>query len=144
MNKCRLCNNNTKEVINLGASPPANNFINSRADEYQAFPLIVDFCESCYCIQLRDCLNHYDLYKNYTYSTPHSRSLTNQYKNILSIIKEKFKSTRELFCFEIGSNNGELLYFLKNEFKEILGLDPAENIVKLTTKKGIKLCVNIF
>lgn len=144
MNKCRLCANNTKEVIDLGASPPANNFINSEDDEYQAFPLIVDFCESCYCIQLRDCLNHHELYKSYTYATPQSSSLTNQYENILSIIKEKFKSTKELFCFEIGSNNGDLLYFLENEFQKVLGLDPAENIVKLATKKGVNTICEFF
>ena len=144
MNNCRLCNSVTQEVIDLGVSPPANNFINAKGDKFKAYPLIVDFCDSCYCIQLRDCLDHHELYKNYTYSTPSSSSLTNQYQNILSIIKDKYNSTKDLFCFEIGSNNGELLYFLKNEFREVLGLDPAENIVKLAEKKGINTICEFF
>ena len=87
-------------------------------DEYQAFPLIVDFCESCYCIQLRDCLNHHELYKSYTYATPQSSSLTNQYENILNIVNQDLWSQKELFYFALGRNDGDLLYFLENDFQK--------------------------
>jgi len=73
---CRVCSSNTKEVINLGSSSPANNFVTSKLETSSFFPLVVDFCNDCFCVQLRLCLDEEILYRDYTYMTPNVDSLT--------------------------------------------------------------------
>ena len=58
---CRVCNNQTREVIDLGVSPVANNFVTSVEDNFKRHPLVVDFCDTCSCLQLRECLNEDEL-----------------------------------------------------------------------------------
>ena len=122
---CSICQSHTKEIIDLGESPPANNFIDNKNEKVISYPLIIDFCEVCFCIQLRDCLTKNELYSYYTYSTPNIESLERHYENLLSKIKQLGFALDEQYCIEIGSNNGNLLKFLKPHFKEVLGVDPS-------------------
>ena len=50
---CRICQSEVKEVINLGSSSPANNFVEKESDTSTFYPLIVDHCADCFSIQLR-------------------------------------------------------------------------------------------
>ena len=87
---CSICKaKSLYEVINLGSSPPANNFC-SKNDAYKSYPLQVDFCGNCKNIQLKHCLDKEDLYSNYTYSTPNKISY-NHYKRFC---KDKLFSNR--------------------------------------------------
>ena len=141
---CSICQSHTKEIIDLGESPPANNFIDNKNEKVISYPLIIDFCEVCFCIQLRDCLTKNELYSYYTYSTPNIESLERHYENLLSKIKQLGFALDEQYCIEIGSNNGNLLKFLKPHFKEVLGVDPAQNIAKLAIKKGVNTIIDFF
>ncbi|MDA9750713.1 class I SAM-dependent methyltransferase [Gammaproteobacteria bacterium] len=135
---CSICEaKSLYEVIDLGSSPPANNFSDSRHDAYKSYPLKVEFCGNCKNIQLKHCLDKEDLYSNYTYSTPNARSLTDHYKKILQKINSFSIAGEDKKCLEVGSNNGNLLLFLKTHFYKVIGIDPATNIVKQAEKKGI-------
>ena len=135
---CSICKaKSLYEVINLGSSPPANNFSDSKNDAYKSYPLQVDFCGNCKNIQLKHCLDKEDLYSNYTYSTPNAKSLTDHYKKILQKINSFSKTGEDKKCLEVGSNNGNLLLFLKKHFSKVIGIDPARNIVKQAEKNGI-------
>jgi len=143
---CRICNNkNLKEIINLGETTPANNFISSDSlNIYEKYPLILDFCNKCFCLQLRHILDVDVLYKDYSYITPKSESLSTQYQNILNYLKKNFSSLENMNVLEVGSNNGELLNFLKEHVGAVLGVDPAENIVSIAKEKGIDSVCNFF
>ena len=137
---CRLCKSNIREIIYLCDSPPANNFDETFAESSTnlAFPLILDFCDSCSNIQLRHCLGEELLYSDYSYITPQSDSLTKHYQNILSYVEQKMNNISSADVVELGSNSGELLKFLKPKFLSVLGVDPAENIAKLANDSGIE------
>lgn len=142
---CSICmNSEIEEIVNLGDSPPANNFVDSPDDRVKTYPLVVDFCEVCYCIQLRHCLSESELYSHYTYSTPKARSLEDHYKNILRKMEDIKCVGKNNQCIEIGSNNGNLLKFLSPYFEKVLGVDPAENIAKIAIDKGIETMVDFF
>lgn len=142
---CSICkNSNISEVVNLGDSPPANNFVSSKDEIVKMYPLIIDFCENCCCIQLRHCLSKEELYSHYTYSTPDASSLQNHYKNILNKLKDLNSTGKRNQCIEIGSNNGNLLKFLSPHFKKVLGVDPAKNIAKIANDQGIETIVDFF
>ncbi len=142
---CSICSNSEiTEIVNLGDSPPANNFVNSQNELVEMYPLIVDFCEVCCCIQLRHCLSESELYSHYTYSTPNARSLEDHYENILKKMDALNCVGKNNQCIEIGSNNGNLLKFLSPNFKTVLGVDPAENIAKIANDQGIETMVEFF
>ena len=142
--KCSICNEKIKEIIDLGNSPPANNFINNINEKVSSYPLIIDFCSNCYCIQLRDCLSKDELYSYYTYSTPKIESLERHYNTILAKLNELGFAKHDQSCIEIGSNNGNLLQFLKPYFKDVLGVDPAKNITQIAIKNGINTITDFF
>jgi len=141
---CRLCGANTNEIINLGTSPVANNFIKNRNENFNEYNLIISYCLKCHNIQLNDILSPNKLYLNYTYLTPDVNLLSKHYDRVTNfLLKNKYidSSTKVL---EVGSNTG---FFLKNinaYVKHILGIDPAKNIAKLANKNNIPTIADFF
>ena len=142
--KCSICNSSVEQIIDLGLCPPANNFIENKGQVVQSYPLIVDFCKQCFCIQLRHCLSKKELYSYYTYSTPKIASLDSHYSDLLIKLKKLGFATQEQSCIEIGSNNGNLLKFLEPHFNEVLGVDPAKNIAQIAINNGINTIIDFF
>ncbi len=143
-NTCRLCGYRTREIINLGSSPPANNFLDTETTNIDSFPLVLDFCDNCGGLQLRDCLDKEQLYSNYTYLTPDATSLTLHYENILEILLNNSFISPATDCLEIGSNNGRFLQFLKPHVKSVLGIDPARNVADFAKELGVETIVDFF
>jgi len=142
--KCSTCNSSVEEVVNIGDSPPANNFINNIDEQAKSYPLIVDYCKECYGIQLRHCLEMNELYANYSYMTPNAKSLNDQYKKIISYLKEAKILNLHMQCLEIGSNTGRFLKELLPEVKKVLGVEPAENIAEIASNNGINTICKFF
>jgi novobiocin biosynthesis protein NovU/D-mycarose 3-C-methyltransferase len=132
------------EILNLGAMPPANSLLNSPNEIQEEFPLTLDYCKSCHNLQLRDCLDQINLYKNYLYVTPDSSSLKNHYKYLYDYLNSRKFLTDDSFVFEVGSNIGYFLSFIKSKVKKVLGMDPAENICKMAEDLGIETVCNFF
>lgn len=142
--KCSICEGSLEEIVDLGECPPANNFVEKKNQDAKSYPLIVDFCKQCYCIQLRHCLSKNELYSFYTYSTPKIDSLEKHYENLLSKLRELNFANKKQSCIEIGSNNGNLLKFLKPHFNKVLGVDPASNIANIAIEKGVETIIDFF
>ena len=142
--KCRLCNSVNREIINLGNSPPANNFISKVQTTVDSFPLIVDFCDQCSGFQLRHCLDKEQLYSHYSYLTPDTASLNDHYENIVDYLTANNYLSKDMDCLEIGSNNGRFLKFLEPYVKSVLGVDPAENVASIAASLGIETIVDFF
>jgi novobiocin biosynthesis protein NovU/D-mycarose 3-C-methyltransferase len=141
---CRLCGEKNREIINLGDSPPANNFLDSQISHIDSFPLILDFCDTCGGFQLRDCLDKEHLYSNYTYLTPDTNSLTEHYKKTVDFLIKNSYIGPSTDCLEIGSNNGRFLHFLKPYVSTVLGVDPAKNVAAYAKELGIETVVDFF
>lgn len=142
--KCSACGSPVEEIINVGKSPPANNFINNLGEMATSYPLIVDYCKNCHGIQLRHCLEMDELFANYSYMTPDAKSLNNQYKKIIRYLKESKILNSEMQCLEIGSNTGRFLQALLPEVNAVLGVEPAENIVDIAKENGINTICKFF
>ena len=64
---CRICNSKTIEIFDLGSMPPANSLTDSLNQKNVSYPLVLDYCNECSNLQLRDCLDSNSLYKFYYY-----------------------------------------------------------------------------
>lgn len=142
--RCRICSSDVSTFLNLGSMPPANSLMDNLNETPEEFPLILDYCHSCHNLQLRDCLDQIELYKNYLYVTPDSNMLKTHYKYLYDYLSEHNFLTNDSFVFEVGSNIGYFLSFIRNKVKKVLGIDPAENICKMAEKQGIETVCDFF
>lgn len=142
--ECRICSKDTTEILNLGNTPPANSLLDTSTTSQEEFPLILEYCQRCHNLQLRDCLDATDLYKNYLYVTPDSSMLKSHYKYLCDYLHSSKYITKESFVVEVGSNIGYFLSFIEGSVSKVLGIDPAENICKMAEKNGIQTICDFF
>lgn len=141
---CRICESPTKDVLDLGVSPPANSFKRSPDEQQETFPLVLDWCQNCDNVQLRDTLDSAELYRNYLYVTPDSTMLTAHYEFLHDYLVANGLLQPESFVVEIGSNAGHFLKRLGATAKRILGVDPATRIAAIANEAGVPTIADFF
>ena len=145
--QCRLCKNfDLSSVLKLQSTPPANEFITKDQlnIDQNIFPLELYFCNSCNHIQLLDVVNPSILFEDYVYVSGTSPVFVNHFKEYANNIIERFNPDKNFLVIDIGSNDGTLLKFFKNNKFQFLGIDPAKNISSNATKNGIETITNFF
>lgn len=146
MSNCLACaGSNLVNYINLGEHPNANSFtIEFNKDLPRTF-LMVDFCKDCSHSQLRHSLSSQELFEDYLYVSGTSKTLDKHFSDYVDYALDrlafKLPSPRVL---EIASNDGSLLSKFKNRGCEVVGVDPAANLLPLAQKKGIDTIVDYF
>ena len=130
--KCRLCNDyNLKVFLKLNPTPPANHFVSNPIVQ-EVIPLDVCICENCKHIQLIQIVDPCYQYSNYFYVSSTSSSMSNHLKNnVLDFTNILNISKTDDYILEIGANDGVCIkHLLDNNFKNVIGIDPATNINK--------------
>ncbi len=137
---CRLCNDtNVRCVFQLESTPPANAFVKKEdiTKPQSIYPLKMYFCEKCFHLQLLDILDPHELFENYVYVSGTSPLFVKHFERYAEFIIKNYLD-KSSFVVDIGSNDGTLLEFFKKNGHSVLGIDPAKNIAKNATEKGIE------
>lgn len=145
--RCRLCESKKLiSVFELVSTPPANAFIskNKLNQVQESFPLEVFQCEVCSHVQLLVVVNPDMLFSNYVYVSGTSPVFVKHFKDYAEDVIRKFNLNTDDFVLDIGSNDGTLLKFFKNNGMRILGVDPASKIAHKASKSGIETIPNFF
>lgn len=144
---CRLCgSHDLVEVFSFGTTPMANAYLtkkNLKTRELHA-PLVVNACKTCKLIQLRDVVNPEVLFSNYLYVSGTSPVFVAHFADYAKTVSERFYLTKDSLVIDVGSNDGVLLSHFKKLGMQILGIDPAENIARDATKRGLTTLVRFF
>lgn len=144
INKCLLCNEDLTEVLSLGNTPLANEFLDC-IDNQDMFPLNLMRCQVCNHVQLDTLVDQDRLYKNYVYVSGTNTTNVAHFQEYAKEIINKFfiPGVKNDFIIDIGSNDGT---FLKNFVNKVqcLGVDPAENLAKTTLSHGIETIPQFF
>lgn len=141
--KCLGCNSSKCHFLfSLGEMPPVNAFRNFDVAE-ENFPLNLFFCESCGLVQLGDIVPPERLFSNYLHLSSGSIGNIRHLKNV-SMLLDNLGLVRDKKILEIGSNDGSLLELLKRAGAEVLGVDPAENLVKNIKSREVDSIVGFF
>ena len=129
-----------KRIISLSPTPPANAFLNKNELKKKEpfFPLQVNFCQSCGQLQLTHVVSPELLFRKYVYVSSTSPVFVAHFEEYAKDLIKRFKLNKKSFAIDIGSNDGILLKPLKKVGINVLGVDPAKEIAKKTTKAGIK------
>ncbi len=138
---CRSCGNtNLKRFISLGYQPLANNLLNKKKDEYELYPLEVNYCNKCHNCQLSVSVDPKKMFANYLYTSSTSKTFRDHFMNAAKkYMKELKLIPKKSYIIDIGSNDGVALKPFKDlKFKKILGIEPAKNLAKIANKNKIE------
>ncbi len=144
---CRLCGiTDLVEVLSFGETPLANAYVSSAdLNKSEIFaPLVVNMCNACKLVQLRDVVDPEVLFSNYLYVSGTSPVFVAHFADYAKTVAERFGLTGDSLVVDVGSNDGVLLSHFKKLGTNILGIDPAQNIAADATQKGIPTIAKFF
>lgn len=145
--ECRICRGQKLYFfLSLGLMPPPNSFL--QKEELQKkekhYPLGICVCEHCWLVQLTHVVPAEIMFKNYLYIPSTSLTMLHHFKALTQEVIDKFLLKRGDFVVDIGSNDGTLLGFFKEQEMQILGVDPALNLAQVARLKGIDTVSDFF
>lgn len=146
MMHCRICQSKATAINDFGQMPIANGFVFNIDDDKYRFSMETSFCNECSLFQLDNQPKPELMFHNgYPFFTGLSKSMQVHFGEMVesSLIESKEKFA-EIFVVEVGSNDGTLLEFVKNKGIRHLGIDPSENVVQSSWKKGISAEVGFY
>lgn len=127
-------------------SPLCESFLSiDEINEMEPFyPLHVYVCEKCYLVQLEEYVSRERIFTEYAYFSSYAATWLQHAENYASMMTERFKLTGESLVVEVASNDGYLLqYFVRNGIP-VLGIEPAKNVARVATDKGIPTLTEFF
>jgi nucleoside-diphosphate-sugar epimerase len=142
--ECRVCTSkNIISILNLGNQPLANNF-HKNEKILEEYPLKLMLCDHCYHLQLSHIVNPNIMFKNYIYLSSTSTTLSKYFEWFTEYTLNKIKlynnTNSSIKVLEIACNDGSQLdQYSKYNFVKTIGVDPAQNIYNISSKKKHKI-----
>ena len=146
--KCKICNGNFLDKLDLGKHPCADTFLKDRkkAINLKKYSLIVAYCQCSHLTSINRVpeRERYEKYE-YSYTSDNSPVSRKHFKTIASKISKSFKLSQDSLVIEAGSNDGTFLNEIRKfSGAKVLGVDPSKNISRLAKKKKIQTYINYF
>ncbi|KHK00295.1 class I SAM-dependent methyltransferase [Desulfovibrio sp. TomC] len=144
---CRLCGSSylTKAFV-LQPTPLADSYLPDadQARNLPSYPLDLYLCANCGHAQLLDVVMPEEIYLNYIYETKTSLGLRSHFEQYARDTLTSIQPAEGSFVLDIGSNDGTLLTFFRQAGHRVLGIDPAGEIARRATRKGIPTLAAFF
>lgn len=133
--------------MTLGNSPLSNSFLTKdnlkKMEPY--YPLDLYVCEKCFLVQIDEFEAPENIFSsNYAYFSSFSESWLQHCKNYSMMMVQRFSLDKNSFVIEIGSNDGYLLQYFKQQCIPILGIEPASNTAEAARKIGVPTDIAFF
>jgi hypothetical protein len=144
-NYCRGCHGvELFSALDLGTLPIANELLVTQGSHIEEFPLHLRVCTQCKLGQVADVVTPERIFRDYRYlSSMSSTFLKHAFDFVNDRVNEKMFSPND-WVLEIASNDGYLLKnFLPFGIKAI-GVEPAENVAKISKSLGIQTISEFF
>ena len=138
--KCRVNgSNNLITILELGKQPLANALKKVPDEIEDKFPLTLMYCPESSLVQLRETIDREVLFSNYTWVTGTSPTTRDYAALFFQRAVEAAKPDSNDLIIEIASNDGTFLMpFLQQGYNNVLGIDPAKNIVEVANQRGVR------
>ena len=139
--QCRSCGAPlTRQILDLGATPPANNLLKREDQPETRYPLRLLACD-CGLVQTDIDLFRLDADALFSASYPYFSSSHPAFvahaKQYAGQMIEKLNLNKDSFVVEIGSNDGYLLQHFKARGIKVLGVEPTQT-GGIAVEKGIE------
>ncbi len=142
--ECVLCDSKKLvSVLNFGKTPLANSYPSSNNTKESKFSLTNLLCKNCGHLQLKEIINSKKMFENYLYVSGTSPVLEKHFVEYAKKIEKKFKLNNNDKILDIACNDGTFLkWFVKNKYKNVIGVEPAKNLRRENLKN--KIDINTF
>ena len=138
LNKCLCCGNTELvSVLDLNEQPLANSYLKNSDDPEESYPLGINFCPKCTHIQLSCAVDPNYLFKDYLYVSGTTKTLKEYFDWFVSFCSEYTEGKNVL---DIACNDGTQLDSFKIKGYNTYGIDPAENLFEISSKKHNIIC----
>src|SRR3989344_3150385 len=144
--KCNSCGfEGINRFLELGDIPPVNAFVlKEEIKGEKKYPLNLAYCPNCFLVQLEEIVPPENLFRNYLHLSSGSQTNLEHLQRVADYLGNKFNINKGTKILEIGSNDGALLNFLKKYTLNILGVDPARNLIEMNKEKGVDYMPEFF
>ena len=148
---CRLCHSDRQDLVVPMAGMPIGtpNFQvpDAGVDDpvfRSAVPLELYLCRECAHLQILHVGNPEIQYRHYVYTTSLSLGLRDHYATYANDVVGRHAIAPGSLIVELGSNDGSLLGFFRERGMQVLGVDPAVDIARRATERGIETIADFF
>lgn len=132
---CVVCGGDTYAVISLGDAPAVNQLLDLGDTSIPSYPLGLVACHNCSHGQQATFVRPDILFSNYPYSSGTSQTLR-AYFDWLAAALRKSRPEGKQSLLEIGSNDGTFLTAAASVGFDVIGVDPADAMVKKARDSG--------
>ena len=140
LDRCLCCDSTDIEILlDLNNQPLANSY-HDNTKEMDEYPLGVNICNNCYHIQLTHVVNPDLLFKDYLYVSGTTKTLHDNMKWFVDYVLETTTWGKGNSVLDIACNDGTQLNYFKDEEFKTFGIDPAENLHKLSSENHTVVC----
>lgn len=140
LDSCLCCGSDKlKLTLDFNEQPMANSFIADPNDPELTFPLRLNLCEDCTHLQLSHAVNPDLLFKHYLYVSGTSKTLK-EYFDWFVDYTQQFFVNKPNTVLDIACNDGTQLDSFKDRGFTTYGVDPAENLYEISSKKHEVIC----
>ena len=138
LTECLCCgSSDLRRVIDLGVQPPANSYASKPHDDIPRYPLGLNRCGSCWHAQLTFCVDRRVIFDHYAYVSGTSGTLDRFFSWFSEKISECYPAAAGIL--ELAANDGSLVKHLMARHFDVVGVDPARNIVDLAKARGLPI-----
>lgn len=135
---CRVCDSSSlKPFFDLGEQPLANSLLKSAKDKDKFYPLALFWCSKCNLVQLDYTVDPKKLFTNYIWVTGTSKTANEFANKFYEELISRAPDVKRGYILEIASNDGTFLKPFQKGGYEVLGIDPAKNIVVMANQAGV-------
>lgn len=136
--KCLCCNSeNLDLILDLAMQPLANTYRDTKDKNIKKYPLALNVCLSCWHSQLSYCVDRKFIFDSYTYISGTSKTLNAYFRWFAQELKRITPTGGRVL--EIAANDGSLVIEIDALGMDVIGIDPAKNIVNSALDRGVNI-----
>jgi len=144
---CRFCGARlARSFADLGMSPLCETYPSAaelnRGEIY--YPLHAYVCDKCFLVQLEQYEKPEEIFSDYPYFSSYSDSWLRHAETYCDKMTAQLGLGGGSFVVEVASNDGYLLQYFVRRNVPVLGIEPAANVAKVATEKGVPTLVQFF
>ncbi len=145
IHSCRACGSSSIEpFLDLGMHPLANSLLASAETPEGAYELALTFCHGCAMVQLTVTVEPTALFSHYLWVTGTSSTARQQADTFCVNALNRLDQPGAGWICEVASNDGTFLRPFMARGLDVLGIDPAANIVKSANAAGVPTMCGFF
>ncbi len=144
---CRVCGADRPIlVLSLGETPLANGLLLREQLEQpeSKFPLDLVFCPKCSLVQITETVPPEILFREYLYFSSFSDAMLRHATDLTTGLAGERRLGASSLVVEIASNDGYLLRNYVERGIPVLGVEPARNIAKVASERGVRTVAEFF